>query len=69
MHYVKEQNDIEISKAKEMAEIDSNKFEQMVKSIGAETIQSIATAGPDMQVNEMMNILVNANPKNAVAIL
>ena len=69
MHYVKEQNDIEISKAKEMAEIDSNKFEQMVKSIGAETIQSIATAGPDMQVSEMMNILVNANSKNAVAIL
>jgi len=50
MHYVKEQNELEIKKASDMAEIESNKFEQMVKSIGAETIQSIATAGPDMQV-------------------
>ena len=50
MHYIKEQDELEIKKASDMAEIESNKFEQMVKSIGAETIQSIATAGPDMQV-------------------
>lgn len=50
MHYVKEQNDMEIKKSSEMSEIESKKFEQMVSSIGAGTIQSIATAGPDMQV-------------------
>ena len=50
MHYIKEQNDLEIKKSSEMAEIESTKFQQMVTSIGAETIQSIATAGPDMQV-------------------
>ena len=54
MHYVKEQNDLEIKKSSEMAEIETKKFEQMVNSIGAQTIQSIATAGPDMQVSMIM---------------
>ena len=48
--YIKEQNELEISKTGELAAIESDKFKQMVTSIGAETIQSIATAGPEMQV-------------------
>ena len=47
---MKEQNELEIKKASEMAEIDSAKFKEMVDSIGANTIQAIATAGPEMQV-------------------
>ncbi len=50
-HYVKEQNELEIAKASDMAEIESGKFKQMVDSIGAKTIQAIATAGPEMQVS------------------
>lgn len=49
-HYIKEQNDVEIKKSSEMAGIESGKFKQMVDSIGASTIQAIATAGPEMQV-------------------
>eukprot|EP00794_Sanderia_malayensis_P013890 gene13890-15338_t len=56
MSYVKEQNDIEITKASEMAEIESGKFKQMVDAIGAKTIQSIATAGPEMQVKLLKSL-------------
>ena len=48
--YIKEQNDLEIVKTRELAAIESGKFKQMVDAIGSGTIQSIATAGPDMQV-------------------
>ena len=37
--------------AKEMTAIDVGKFKQMVDAIGADTIQAIATAGPDQQVH------------------
>ena len=39
-----------MSKAKEMAAIEAEKFQNMVSSIGADTLQAISTAGPEMQV-------------------
>lgn len=33
-----------------MAAIETEKFQNMVSSIGADTLQAIATAGPEMQV-------------------
>ena len=48
--FVREQNELEISKAKEMAGIETEKFKNMVDSIGSDTIASIANAGPEMQV-------------------
>lgn len=50
LKYLGEQNELEITKAKELSSIETNKFKNMVDSIGAETLASIATAGPDMQV-------------------
>lgn len=47
---MEEKNALEIARTKEMAAIESNKFKQMVDSIGAQTIQAIATSGPEMQV-------------------
>jgi len=41
--------DLEISKAKELAEIEAKKFKATVDAIGAETIKSMAEAGPAMQ--------------------
>lgn len=41
---------MEINKSKEMAAIEIEKFENMVKAIGPETIKAIANAGPQMQV-------------------
>lgn len=56
MKYIKEQNELEIVKTSELATIESSKFKQMVDSIGSNTIQSIATAGPDMQVKLLKSL-------------
>ena len=50
LKFQSEQNSLDVSKTKEMAAIDTDKFQNMVSSIGADTIQAIATAGPEMQV-------------------
>lgn len=50
LKYQSEQNGLDVTKAKEMAVIETDKFQNMVSSIGADTIQAIATAGPEMQV-------------------
>jgi len=42
-------NDLELNKARELSSIESYKFKALVQSIGRETIQSIAQAGPEMQ--------------------
>ena len=48
--YVGEQNELEITKAREMANIETEKFNNMVRAIGSDTISAIATSGPEMQV-------------------
>ena len=53
LKYLREQNDMEINKTRNMAEIETSKFQNMVHAIGADTIQAIATAGPEMQVGVM----------------
>jgi major vault protein len=40
---------LEISKAKELAEIESQKFRRTIQSVGRNTIKSMATAGPALQ--------------------
>ena len=47
---------VEIEKESELSEIESNKFRNIVKSIGANTIKSIAQAGPEMQ-QKLLNSL------------
>jgi major vault protein len=42
-------NELELSRAREMAAIESKKFKDVVDAIGADTIASIAQAGPEMQ--------------------
>ena len=48
--YVREQNELEITKAREMATIETEKFNNMVQAICSDTISAIATSGPEMQV-------------------
>jgi len=40
---------LELERAKKLAEIESQKFKNLVEAIGADTIKSIAQAGPEMQ--------------------
>jgi len=56
LEYLKSQNEIEISKEKQMADIETEKFHKMVSAIGADTIKSIATAGPEMQVKLLQGL-------------
>ena len=55
--FIREQNDLEITKAKEMSGIETEKFKNMVDSIGSDTIASIANAGPEMQVGQIRMIV------------
>ncbi len=48
--FLREQNELEIEKKSEMSRIETDKFTLQVESIGASTIQAIATSGPDTQV-------------------
>ena len=50
MSFLKEQSEMEIQKFKDTANIETNKFKNMVDAIGTNTLQAIATAGPEMQV-------------------
>ena len=54
---MREQDELEIQKAKEMSNIETVKFKDQVDAIGAETIASIATAGPEMQVRRVWQAL------------
>ena len=47
--YQREIDELEIKKAQELAKIETNKFKQVVSSIGKETIISMAKAGPELQ--------------------
>jgi len=48
--YMKTVNDLEIKKAKAMADIEIKKSENLIKSIGQETITDIALAGPKAKI-------------------
>lgn len=56
LKYIKEQNEVEIEKSRELATIETSKFKEMVDAIGADTIASIATAGPEMQVKMLQGL-------------
>lgn len=56
LKYQHEQNSLDVTKAKEMSGIETEKFKNMVSSIGSDTIQAIATAGPEMQVKLLQSL-------------
>ena len=49
MEYKKRTNELELHKARELADIEANKLAQIMEAIGPETIVAIAEAGPEMQ--------------------
>ena len=48
--YVRQQNELEVVKTGELAEVETTKFREMVNAIGPSTLLAIANAGPDQQV-------------------
>jgi len=49
INYQKELNKLEIERASELADIEASKFKAVVESIGAKTLQNIASSGPELQ--------------------
>jgi len=43
-------NEIEISRARDLANIESSKLKRIVTAIGTETLKEIAMAGPELQL-------------------
>jgi len=60
INHQKELNALEIKKAKDLAVIEAKKFRDIVSSIGAETILSIAQAGPEMQAKLLQGLGIQA---------
>ena len=50
IEYVSSNNTLEISKAKQMADIETSKFQNMISALGSDNIAKIATSGHDNQV-------------------
>ena len=49
VEHMKKLNDLEVTKARAEAEIETRRFAETVAAIGADTIAAIARAGPEMQ--------------------
>lgn len=58
LQYKKEIDHLEMEKQQKMAEIEIQRFKQMVDSIGSDTLAEMARAGPELQVN-----LINMCPR------
>lgn len=56
LKYVREQDEIELSKSREMSSIETTKFKNMVDAIGANTLATMASAGPDQQVRMLQSL-------------
>lgn len=56
LKYMTEKAQLEITKSRDMAAIDTKKFNDMVAALGTQTIQAIATAGPEMQVKLLKSL-------------
>ena len=50
LSYARLTSNLEIEKAKRLADIETEEFKEHVTAIGPKTIQAIATSGPDNQV-------------------
>jgi len=47
--HLSQMNELEVARAKDLAAIEAAKFRNIVKVIGADTLQAISTAGPEIQ--------------------
>jgi major vault protein len=53
-------DELEITKVQQLSQIESKKFKEVVEAIGADTICSIAQAGPEMQAKLLSGLGVKS---------
>lgn len=51
LSYKKEMDRLEVDKQQKLVEIESQRFSQLVGSLGTETLKEMARAGPELQVH------------------
>ncbi|XP_057202759.1 major vault protein isoform X2 [Triplophysa rosa] len=56
LSYKKEMDHLEVDKQQKMAEIESQRFSQLVSSLGTETLKEMARAGPELQVKLLQSL-------------
>ncbi|KAA0705870.1 Major vault protein [Triplophysa tibetana] len=54
--YKKQMDFLEVDKQQKMAEIESQRFSQLVSSLGTETLKEMARAGPELQVKLLQSL-------------
>jgi len=60
LEYLKEQNALEINKSKQFGEIEVEKFKRMVEAIGADTLATMAAAGPKAQAELLKGLGISS---------
>lgn len=50
LSYKKEMDRLEVTKQERLAHIESQRFSQLVQSLGSDTLKEMARAGPELQV-------------------
>jgi len=49
-------NQLEITKARDLAQIEADKFKNIIDAVGSEMIEAVATAGPTLQVELLRSL-------------
>ena len=50
LSYKQQMDNLEVEKQKSLARIESERFGQLVQSLGSDTLKEMARAGPELQV-------------------
>lgn len=58
LNYRKEMDRMDVEKQQKLAEIESQRFKQMMENLGADTLKEMARAGPELQVSELKNVRI-----------
>uniref|UniRef100_A0A673BLD6 Major vault protein n=1 Tax=Sphaeramia orbicularis TaxID=375764 RepID=A0A673BLD6_9TELE len=56
LNYKKEMDRLEVEKKERLAQIDSQRFGQLVESLGSDTLKEMARAGPELQVKLLQSL-------------
>merc|ERR1711937_911808 len=56
INFMAKQNELELEKQRESTKIEVEKFQQMVTALGAQTIESMASAGNNHQIKMLQSL-------------
>lgn len=61
LSYKKQMDALEVEKQQRLAQIESERFSQLVQSLGSDTLKEMARAGPDTQVTALSLLVVSVH--------